>query len=260
MQFSELLDSIETHPGQSSLPSAGDWRQGRAIFGGLQTLLALHAMRTLVADTPLRSLQTTFIQPPASERVIAHASVLRAGKNVTHMEARVVDEAGNIVTLVVGVFGSSRDTVITRQLETRAVSGGTPIAFPKVPGVPSFTRHFDALWLEGPLPFTGQKANSNVVQLAMPGEHHCTEYHLVAMADFIPPVALNHLDRPAPGSSMTWMLEILHHDFDGLPLQDWRIDAEMVAAGAGYTHQSVTITDPKGRPVALSRQNMVVFA
>jgi len=79
------------------------------------------------------------------------------------------------------------------------------------------------------------------------------------MADYLPPVGLSWLDSPAPGSSMTWMLEILAEKVDGLPMSGWRVDAEMVAAAEGYTHQSVILWGPKGQPVALSRQTMVVF-
>lgn len=259
MQFTELLNSIESQPGTSTLRDPGDWVQGRALFGGLQTVLALHAMRSLVPDTPLRALQTTFIQPARSQQVHAEAIVIRAGKNVTHIESRLLDEESNTVALVVGIFGAARESELQLTLTQNPVANPQPHHFRQLPGVPGFTKHFEACWLQGKLPFGGDTETSHIVQLGMPGEENCNEYHVVALADFIPPVALSHLRTPVPGSSMTWMLEFLTDDYKGQALSDWRVDADLVAAGEGYTHQSVTLWGPGGLPVALSRQNMVVF-
>ncbi|RLU00353.1 thioesterase family protein [Ketobacter sp.] len=259
MQFTDLLTSIQSEPGVSLLPDPADWLQGRALFGGLQTILCLHAMRSLLPEVPLRSLQTTFIQPARSPQVRAVASVIRAGKNVTHAEARLLDDEENVVALVVGVFGAARESAVNITPQQPAVDSERPRHFKQLPGVPGFTKHFSATWLVGKLPFGGDDSTHNVVQLGMPGEQACSEYHVVALADFIPPVALSHLRQPVPGSSMTWMLEFLGEDFNGLPLENWRVDADLVAAGEGYTHQSVTLWGPNGKPIALSRQNMVVF-
>ena len=86
-----------------------------------------------------------------------------------------------------------------------------------------------------------------------------TEGHVVAIADFIPPVALSYLDTPAPGSTLTWMLQFLRDDWGGLSLDGWRVDAELVAARDGYTSQTVMVWGPDGAPVALSHQSMLVF-
>jgi hypothetical protein len=58
---------------------------------------------------------------------------------------------------------------------------------------------------------------------------------------------------------MTWMLEFITDHFAELPLDGWRVDAELVFAGEGYTSQSAMVWGPGGVPVALSRQSMVVF-
>jgi hypothetical protein len=86
-----------------------------------------------------------------------------------------------------------------------------------------------------------------------------TELHLPAIADVIPPLAITLLRKPAPGSSMTWMLELLADRYDHLPLQGWRFDAEVLSAADGYTSQTAMIWAPDGSPAMLSRQSMVVF-
>lgn len=86
-----------------------------------------------------------------------------------------------------------------------------------------------------------------------------TESHVLAMADFIPPVALSYLKTPVAAASLTWMLELLGEDVSSLPLDGWRIDAMMTAAHSGYINQSLMLWGPGGVPVALGRQTMVVF-
>jgi hypothetical protein len=85
------------------------------------------------------------------------------------------------------------------------------------------------------------------------------EAQVLALADFIAPVALSHLKSPAPGSTLTWMVEMLAAELGSLPLEGWRVDAELIAAVDGYTSQSVMLWGPGGVPVALSRQSMVIF-
>ena len=48
-------------------------------------------------------------------------------------------------------------------------------------------------------------------------------------------------------------------DVSSLPLEGWRVDAEMAAAHNGYINQSLVLWGPGGVPVALGRQTMVVF-
>jgi hypothetical protein len=85
------------------------------------------------------------------------------------------------------------------------------------------------------------------------------EAQLLAFADFVPPVALSWMPKPTPGSSLTWMLEMLDDDFRSQPVAGWRLDTRMVAARDGYTNQVTTIHAPDGRAIATSTQSMVVF-
>jgi hypothetical protein len=55
------------------------------------------------------------------------------------------------------------------------------------------------------------------------------------------------------------MLEMLGEPLAGLPLANWRIEADMVAACDGYSSQTVTLWSPQRKAIALSRQSMVVF-
>lgn len=260
MQYFEVLQTIERSGGDARLAVSPEWMQGRAVFGGLQAALMLHAMRGLVpADLPVRTLQVTFVAPPAQPQLLARASVLRQGKSATHVECRLLD-GDNVLATATAVFGAARESRVTRVPEQPAVPCDKPRTFKYFPGLsPTFTQYFAARWLQGGMPFTGPAEPRCVVDVSMPGEQASSESHVIALADFIPPIALSYLSMPVPGSSMTWMLEFLTEDLNGLSMQNWRVDAEMVAGAHGYTSQSVMLWGPDGQPIALSRQNMVVF-
>jgi len=89
--WTSLLARLRAEPGRASLEVTADWLQGRTVFGGLQAAVALRAMRTLVPEVPLRTLQGTFLAPVPEGTLTATARVLRTGKSATHVEARIVD-------------------------------------------------------------------------------------------------------------------------------------------------------------------------
>ncbi|HUL97009.1 MAG TPA: thioesterase family protein [Usitatibacter sp.] len=258
--YSVLMSQVECAAGEAKLEVPDDWVQGRTLFGGLQAAIALKAMRSLGIEAPLRSLQMTFIAPVPGGPVLARARVLRSGKNATHVESRIV-EGEQTLALAVGVFGLARESAVNVVPEPPAVTPGRAIDMPYVPGVsPSFTQHFKARWIRGGLPYSGAAEKDNVIELGMRDGARASEYHVLAMADFIPPIALSFLRRPAPAASLSWMLEMLADDVTALPLEGWRMDAHVRAARDGYTHQSLELWGPGGVAVALGRQTMVIFA
>ena len=253
------MSRIEAGAGHARLDVPDDWLQGRTLFGGLQAAIGLAALRTLVPEAPLRSLQVTFIAPVPGGVVQARGRVLRSGKNATHAEARIVDGETTLASMV-AVFGLARDSAVKVVPVQPAVDAVRPIEMRYVPGVvPSFTQHFKARWLRGGPPFTGATERENVIELGMRDAGPASEQHVLAMADFIPPIALSFLREPVAAASLTWMLEVLRDDVSGLALDGWRMDAHLFAADAGYTHQSLELWGPDGSPVALGRQTMVVF-
>ena len=259
VSLSQLMRRATRAAGHVELDVPSDWMQGRSVFGGLQVVVALEAMRTCVPSAVLRTLQATFVAPVAEGVIDARARVLRQGKNATHVEARLV-RGDETLAIVIGVFGQARSSKAARLPERPEVSIGDPLELPYVAGLlPAFTQHFAARWLRGALPYSGQPDHEQVVVVGMKDEGPVTHGHVVAIADFVPPVALSHLDAPAPGSTLTWMLEFLCDDVKDQPLDGWRVDAELIAARDGYTNQAVTVWAPDGSPAALSRQSMLVF-
>jgi acyl-CoA thioesterase len=259
-RLSDLLARCATSGGSAVLAEVGDdWMQGRSVFGGLQAAVALAAMRSVVPDVALRTFQMTFVAPVGADALRAQARVLRTGKSATHVEARL-ETGGETLALAVGVFGTGRPSIVRQDLPTPAPLRATA-KLPFVPGiVPNFIQHFDVGLLDGGLPFSNSRVDHTYYELGLRDTGPVSEAHLLAIADFVPPVALSWMPAVVPGSSLTWMLEMLDDDFAAQPLQGWRADATMSAARDGYTSQTTTIYAPDGRAIALSRQSMVVFA
>ena len=257
--FSVLLSRMQASEGASSLDVPEDWLQGRTLFGGMQAVVGLAAMRSLAPESPLRSLQVTFLAPVPGGIVQARARILRSGKSATHVEARIVDGDATLA-LMVGVFGLPRTSAVTLRPQQPHVTPEHPFDMPWIAGVtPNFTQHFKARWIVGGAPWSGIQRPDSVVELGMRDQGNATESHVIAMADFLPPIALSYLNTPVAAASLTWMLELLGEEVASLPLDGWRVDATMAAAHSGYINQSVTLWGPGGVPVALGRQTMVVF-
>jgi acyl-CoA thioesterase len=263
-KLSQLLAQARLGAGTLQVEVPGDWMQGRSVFGGLQAALALRAMRTLVPETPLRTLQTTFIAPVAGV-VSVQARILRTGKNATHVEARIA-EGDATQAIVIGVFGTARSSAVSRKLAPRAFAPSQPPLM-ELPfgagggalGGPQFSTHFQVRWHQGEIPFSGGSSTSHVLELAIDDEGPASEAHVLAFADFPPPVALSLLSAPAPGSTLTWMLELLVDRVDHVPTSGVRVEVELIAARDGYTSQALAMFAASGEPIALGHQCMLVF-
>lgn len=258
--LSGILSAAKAEAGNLVFNVSADWMQGRSAFGGLQAAIAFHAMRALVPSVPLRTLQATFIAPVAGELRV-HARILRTGKNATHVEARIIDGDAT-QALFVGIFGAVRSSVVARTLAPRAMTAGAAPVLEMPFGTTlaaAFMQHFAVRWLEGTPPFSGQPCTQQVLDISLDDAGPTSEAHVLAIADFIPPIGFSWLHAPAAGSTLTWMLELLADRFDHLPLSGFRIEAELVAARDGYTNQALTMFSASGEPLALGHQTMLVF-
>jgi acyl-CoA thioesterase len=263
MKFSELLDAVRTHPQSVTIPAS--WAQGRACFGGLMAALGYEAMRAKVSsERPVRSLAICFVAPPAIDMPISfEVEVLREGKAVSQVLGRAVQN-GEVVTLIQGSFGAPRASVITVQAEAaplfKSVEEIQP--FPFVSGVmPEYLRHIDLRWALGGLPFSGtpSRAIGGYARLKDVEEERLTEAHLLALVDTWPPAVLPHLNKPAPGSSLTWTIEFVQ-PLPEMTTHDWtQYRAEIEHARDGYGHTAAMLWGPQGELVAISRQTVTVF-
>lgn len=263
--FAEILIPTAQSAEALSFTITDDWLQGRSSYGGLQSAFALAAMRKLTAvQAPLRVLQTTFIGPVGGGEVTVTAHTLRAGKSVTHVEARLM-QGSETLCLVVGIFAASRESEIRVPMAVReAPSGPDGIKdMPFAKGIaPNFTQHFHWRWAAGGWPYSGHAEPSTRIWLKhrQPTSDAAfeAEIALVGLADAVPSPALSMMKIPKASSSLTWTLELLR----SAPPQGegfWRIDSDIHQSKDGYVAQTAIVVAPDNQSVALSRQAVVVF-
>jgi acyl-CoA thioesterase len=261
MLFSQILASMQSQDKGWSAVIGEDWSQGRATFGGVVAALGYEAMRRLVpADRQLRELDTIFVGPTLAGAVRIEAEVLRVGKAVTIASARLWS-ADKISATLTGIYGAARSAAIsfppTAATGVRRVQELPDTAPPDM--APAFLQHFDFRWAEGTRPFTGSTLSRSKTYVRHKDTATLTESHVVALVDCIPSVVLQMMSSAAPSSSLTWTVQFLRHDYGFAPDAWWRIDAEVDAAGGGYSCESCVLLDPRGAPAALSRQMVAVF-
>lgn len=257
-QLSAVLANAPAADGQLTTQVPSDWMQGRSVYGGLQTALALRAMRSLVPTMPVRSLQTNFIAP-LSELVRAECTILRQGKNTIQTEAKLFGDDG-LTTQVLGAFGNSRPSKVAVQMTPTPLQESSGTVFPFLPGLtPNFTQHFSICLREGALPFSGTETLDAIYELDLHDTGAVSEEHIVAFADVVPPLGLSLLTTPTFGSTLSWMLEFLALPEQPVELAGWHLQTKLISAEGGYSNQSSVLRSPTGQAIALSRQCMLVF-
>jgi len=245
------------------------WQQGRTLFGGLLSALAVQAMRDVCgADWPLRALQTSFVGPVAAGRFEIEVHLLRQGKNVRQVQAHIRQGhsggPGAVAGVLLAVFGTGRESqvpVLTVPVPQAAATLEQAVQMPYLPGLtPAFTQHFEYRLAEGAYPFMGadtwlSRAHVRLKQ----AEGIDSELLTVMFADVGPTPALATLRAPAPASSVSWALELRPV---GTPAADawWRMDKEALATGEGYVNEKTTLWTPDGQLAALGYQVVAVYA
>ncbi len=240
-----------------------DWQQGRTVFGGLQLALAVRAMRAALGnDLPLRSVQATFVGPLVGRDLVLQAEILRTGKSTTHARCDMRHE-GRTDCTAVAIFGVPRPSKFTLEIP-RPIVDVDPESLtdlPSVPGItPQFVRHIQLRWAVGTHPYTGQREPRSTIFARMRDRHCSAEDALIALADSIPTPVLSMLDRPAPASSLNWMLEILG-DPSQLDRDGWcQIGTQVRAGTDGYLSQTSILWGPNGHAFCVSHQSVAIFA
>ncbi|KRE38837.1 acyl-CoA thioesterase [Janibacter sp. Soil728] len=262
MNLQEMLDQAAS----GTAHVEGGWGQGRATYGGLVGALAYSALRAqLTADPrpPLRSLTVNFVAPVGPGQAEVEATILRAGSSATQglVQLRQDDK---VAAAVLAAFGAPRTSAI--RVEPTAVTmpdlpdPESIEPFPYIPGAtPDFFQHVELRLADGSAPFAGADTShmSGWMRFRQ-APPTFDERHFIALADAWPPAVIQMLPTPAPGSSLTWTLELLG-DVTAEPDTHWAYAVHTDQAGDGYAHTDARIWHPDGRLVAISRQTVSVF-
>lgn len=262
MTFDELLVAGR-RDGELLVPES--WAQGRATFGGVVAGLLFDRMQGQVAQgRPMRSLQVSFVGPVVpGQPMTVSSELLREGKSASQTLGRIT-QGDNVCVVATASFGAGRESAVE-------VAGGYPAPdfkapenshpIPQIPGVtPAFTQHVEARWAVGNVPFTGcdSRQMGGWMRFTETPES-VTDAHLVALVDAWPPAVLPMLKKPAPASTLSWSLDILHPRPEIRPGEWLMYLATVDQSEAGYGHTQAQIWNQAGELVALSRQTVTVF-
>ena len=242
-----------------------EWAQGRAAYGGLVAGLMARALeRQLPVERSLRSAVVTFVAPVAPGSVTVRASVLRAGRALTHGEARVIQN-GAVCAVLTAAYGETRPTSLVFSAAA-APATDPPEKLPQLPyleGVmPRFNKQFEFRLANNRVPFSASARANMGGYVRYAGGGPADAAGVLGLLDSWPPAILPLLKKFAPASTVTWMVDIVAD----LPARGtrsdafYRYDAEGVAAEGGYGSCEARLWGPDGKLVAASRQMVVEFS
>ncbi len=261
MNFAKLLE-VAASGAEVTIPST--WAQGRASFGGVIAALVFDRMAHVVAPgRPMRSMQVSFVGPVTpDEPATVESEILREGKAVSQVLGRIV-QGGDSRLVALASFGGDRESAVAVESlpapEAKAVEDCKEL--PYIKGVtPEFTQHIEMRWAFGGFPFSGSGGRDMGGWMRFrEAPDAITDAHIVALVDAWPPAVLPHLKSPAPASSLSWALDIMHPRPE-IRAGDWLLYRAVIdQAGAGYGHTQAGIWTSRGELVATSRQTVTVF-
>lgn len=258
MGFSKLIDAIQADGREIELPGAGDWTQGRTLYGGASTLLAYAAARKALPELPpLRAAQVGFVAP-IGERASFRVAVVRQGRNVTQVRSEV-DCEGKLALTALFLFGDSRDPNAVHP---------APRAEPW-PGPPEDAE--DAMRASGGKFFTDQFNIRRAQEEQGPGEPVVRrwvrlreregltpEMELILIGDALPPGAMRAMRRQGPLSSINWSFNLLDPSpktRDGWFLAETASDH----ADHGYSSERLRLWNADGAQVMAGMQAAAIF-
>ena len=261
-QIFSVFDDVKPEY-EFSIPDS--WGQGRTVYGGLSAALAYQAAENLIEDDrALRSLHCNFVGPlNVEEPVVVSAEVLRTGKNVTQLLAKV-EQSGRVGVMLQICFGVSRDSKLEKvATESHGMTIPSKAKYiPKIPKiVPNFIGHFDLSVEKGKLGLVKNKeANLHGWCRFKQAPSEMRMAYFIAMLDAWPPTMFQLMRLPAPASTMSWDLEFINPTLALSPTEWIASHTQARHIRDGYGHEEANFWNEKGELLALSRQVVTVFA
>ncbi|WP_338749743.1 acyl-CoA thioesterase [Janibacter alittae] len=259
MTLQEMLDQAAT----GTVHVQEGWGQGRATYGGLVAGLMHSALRArLPTPAPLRSITVNFVGPVTPGDAAADVQILRSGKSATQGLV-TLRQGESVVAAALAAFGAPRESAIRVSSSMAMPQLPEPMTIDPLPYIsgatPDFFQHVEMRLADGGVPYS-DTTTSHMTGWMRFREAPPTfdERHFVSLADSWPPAVIQMLATPAPGSSMTWTLELVD-EVAAEPDTHWAYAVHTDHAAEGYAHTDARIWHPDGRLVAISRQTVSVF-
>ncbi len=257
MSLPDTLSNLRLIDGGFATAIPDDWMQGRTSYGGFSAALALEAARNLAPDLPpLRSAQVSFVGPLSGE-VEVRARMLRRGRNASWINAEITSDSGVGLTATFVFMGPVDSALHLHDVPPPANLVPLETARPLPDGRgPGFAGHFNRRFA---LPRTDQPEPQIVWWMQLKDRAGLDPMvELMLCADALPPGVLHMMDRNAPISSMTWLVNLLTplpQTSDGW----WLLRSAGNYAERGCSSQDMAIWNADGDAVAVGMQAIALF-
>ncbi|MDR2248789.1 thioesterase family protein [Acinetobacter sp.] len=263
MSFLQLFEDVKQ---QEEIEIPEGWLQGRTVFGGLVAGLLMQKACSNIQDPDKRllSCSVTFVGPVQQGTARLTIEILREGKSVTTLEARLWQD-GAVQTILVASFGVSRTSNIEVKQEPVVPLYAQPENLKTIPfskHMPECFQHFDVCWAEGNYPVTASEQPDfggwSRFSSRQYENRQMTVPDLVVLMDIWPPGVLPMFKQIAPASSLTWHITYVR------PIQhqlyDWfKYKVVTEYAGEGYSTEYAYLWDQNDHLIAILRQTVTVF-
>jgi acyl-CoA thioesterase len=261
--FERALDWRETAPGRFEGEFDTSWNQGRGAFGGLVTAVFVRAIERTLNDPSrtIRSLTSHLAAPALAGEAVLEVVVGRAGKNVSQVSAKLVQN-GEIVASTLATVASRRDVDWSwvERPDWAAKPPDDVLELPELPGAPVFTQHYRYRFCVGAAPFSGadRPELGGWIRFAEPVPLDAAA--IGAIIDVWPPAVASLATTPRVASTV----DLSVHFLEPLPLpaelgqlvlyrgySPWAKD--------GYAEEYGELYASDGRIVARTRQWVAIF-
>ena len=262
--FSKISVPYE-RDGQLYFRVTEDWTQGRAAFGGLVVAAALRAMLPHVSEERrLRSLFVSFVAPVGVGEAKIHVELLRSGRALTTLEARVF-QGESVCTVLLGSFGEAHERELAVE-PPKMPAVAAADALPEIPFVegifPQFTQHLAYRMTSDIAPYSGAERAFVQGWCRLRDAERVGYPEIAALIDAWWPPIVSIAEAPLAASSMTWLINF----FAELPPEGlspdawWMYEGRCDASKGGYADTDSFFWDAEGRLIARSRQLAVEFS
>lgn len=237
-----------------------DWMQGRTAYGGISAALALDAaMQDHPGDAPLRTAQVSFVGPVGGDCHV-QTRLLRQSKSSRFVAADLDSESG-YGTNALFTFMKPRESHIDHErIAVPAIADPDALEeIPDHPARPPFTRKFEMRPISG-RGFGHGKDEANIVTWVRWVEEPAADPHiaLLALADALPPAAMQLFHQFGPISSSTWVQHFLT-DHPGTEDGWWLLVSRTSHARRGFSAQSMYIWNSRRELVSVGGQGVAIY-
>jgi Thioesterase-like superfamily len=265
--FSESTAVRELEDGVYGCGFDEEWNRERGAFGGVVVGVMVRALTHSVGDRarPLRSLTVHCTAPAQPGEAKVTTQVVKEGKTVTHLTARL-EQGAQLIAFGTAVFGVTQPNALayqTAELPPGVVDPETLTPAPaEHPLAPRFAKNFEYRYCLGAWAFFSGSQTTEVggfIRPRVPGKLDAAL--ACAMLDAWPTVAMMRAPEPLLTVTVDFNFQFFEN-FDGT--RDAGPDDHLVHihsrwAGDGYSEELRSLWGPDGKLLVQCRQNLAVL-